>query len=181
MEDSPGLDCQSQPERKSALFSWEGTLVIMAILVVVGAIAIPNFIGAQQKAKAASIKGNFRTLQIAIESYATDSGGAYPGRFPDLADYLPGGSNTPHGSPGNPLLWPDTKDGRLEVANLSQHEWDLLLKGKPPAGLKKQAQLIYVQGKINVVGDSYILSRTDEHGSLKRNPDGTPLTVSGNL
>jgi prepilin-type N-terminal cleavage/methylation domain-containing protein len=72
-------------------------LVVVVIIGILAAIALPNFIGAQAKAKAASVKGNMRTIQIASESYATDSGGAYAatcGTAGDACDYLPGGSNS---------------------------------------------------------------------------------------
>jgi prepilin-type N-terminal cleavage/methylation domain-containing protein len=72
-------------------------LVVVVIIGILAAIALPNFIGAQAKAKAASVKGNMRTIQIASESYATDSGGAYASTCSaagDACDYLPGGSNS---------------------------------------------------------------------------------------
>jgi prepilin-type N-terminal cleavage/methylation domain-containing protein len=70
-------------------------LVVVIIIGILAAIALPNFIGAQNKAREASVKGNMRTCQIAAESYATDSAGTYPlapsGLF---LNYLPGGSST---------------------------------------------------------------------------------------
>jgi prepilin-type N-terminal cleavage/methylation domain-containing protein len=79
-------------------------LVVVVIIGILAAIALPNFIGAQQKAKTASVKGNMRTVQIAAESYATDSGGAYGANVTAIGPYLPGGSNTLGGTAGaNPM------------------------------------------------------------------------------
>lgn len=75
-------------------------LVVVVIIGILAAIALPNFIGAQGKAKTAAVKGNMRTIQIASESYATDSGGTYSSGT-GYQNYLPGGSNSLTGSVGN--------------------------------------------------------------------------------
>ncbi|MBX9689374.1 MAG: prepilin-type N-terminal cleavage/methylation domain-containing protein, partial [Candidatus Obscuribacterales bacterium] len=66
-----------QKLRKIKGFTLVELLVVVVIIGILAAIALPNFIGAQKKAKAAAIKGNMRTIQIASESFATDQGGAY--------------------------------------------------------------------------------------------------------
>ena len=82
-------------------------LVVVVIIGILAAIALPNFIGAQGKARTAAVKGNMRTVQIASESYATDSGGGYDAGT-TYQNYLPGGSNTIAGGtkgniPSNPV------------------------------------------------------------------------------
>lgn len=71
-------------------------LVVVVIIGILAAIALPNFIGSQQKARAAAVKGNMRTVQIASEAYATDSGGAYAAdcSAAGCGPYFPGGNNT---------------------------------------------------------------------------------------
>jgi prepilin-type N-terminal cleavage/methylation domain-containing protein len=70
-------------------------LVVVIIIGILAAIALPNFIGAQDKAREASVKANMRTAQIAAEAFATDNGGQYPLAAADsvYATYLPGGSS----------------------------------------------------------------------------------------
>lgn len=54
---------------------------LMVVIVIIGilvAIALPNFIGAQDRAKVASVKANMHTYQTALETYAVDWGGQYP-------------------------------------------------------------------------------------------------------
>ena len=55
---------------------------LMVVIVIIGilvAIALPNFIGAQDRAKEANVKSNAHTVQIAAEAYAVDQAGFYPG------------------------------------------------------------------------------------------------------
>jgi type IV pilus assembly protein PilA len=52
-------------------------LVVMLILGLLAAIAIPSFFNQRDKAKDADAKAAARTAQTAIETWATDNGGAY--------------------------------------------------------------------------------------------------------
>ncbi|MBX9570187.1 MAG: prepilin-type N-terminal cleavage/methylation domain-containing protein [Candidatus Obscuribacterales bacterium] len=84
-------------ERKG--FTLVELLVVVLVIGILAAIALPNYVGASNKARTAAVKGNMRTIQIASESYATDSGGSYSGDS-TWQNYLPGGSNSLTGSPG---------------------------------------------------------------------------------
>ncbi|MBC7473941.1 MAG: hypothetical protein H7263_06585, partial [Candidatus Sericytochromatia bacterium] len=53
---------------------------LMVVIVIIGilvAIALPNFIAAQDRAKVASVKSNMHTLQTGAETYAVDNAGVY--------------------------------------------------------------------------------------------------------
>lgn len=79
-------------------------LVVVIIIGILAAIALPNFIGAQDKAREASVKGNMHTAQVAAEMFATDAGGNYPATASDngYKSYFPGGnSNQGNPSGGN--------------------------------------------------------------------------------
>jgi type IV pilus assembly protein PilA len=52
-------------------------LVVMLILGLLAAIAIPSFFNQRDKAKDSDAKAGVRTAQTAMETYATDHGGAY--------------------------------------------------------------------------------------------------------
>ncbi len=54
-------------------------LVVMLILGILAAIAIPSFFNQRDKARDADAKADARTAQTAMETYATDNGGAYDG------------------------------------------------------------------------------------------------------
>jgi type IV pilus assembly protein PilA len=54
-------------------------LVVMLILGLLAAIAIPSFFNQRDKARDADAKSNVRTAQTAIETFATDHDGKYTG------------------------------------------------------------------------------------------------------
>jgi type IV pilus assembly protein PilA len=54
-------------------------LVVMLIIGLLAAIAIPAFFNQRNKARDASAKESVRTAQTAIETYSTDNNGSYSG------------------------------------------------------------------------------------------------------
>ncbi|UCC11705.1 MAG: prepilin-type N-terminal cleavage/methylation domain-containing protein [candidate division WOR-3 bacterium] len=52
-------------------------MVVVVIIGILAAIAIPNFISMQRRAKEASVKSNMHTMQLAAEDFATLSEGVY--------------------------------------------------------------------------------------------------------
>lgn len=48
-------------------------LIVVAIIAILAAIAIPNFLEAQTRAKVSRVKADLRSLAIALEAYMTDA------------------------------------------------------------------------------------------------------------
>jgi prepilin-type N-terminal cleavage/methylation domain-containing protein len=74
-------------------------LIVVAIIAILAAIAVPNFLEAQTRAKVARVKADIRTLATGLEAYSVDNN-KYPidGWNPDFAGtdgqaywYVPGG------------------------------------------------------------------------------------------
>ncbi len=74
-------------------------MVVVVIIGILAAIAIPNFISMEKKAKEASVKENMHTLDLALENYAVNSGGIYPTGLAD-ANFTGGLPNS--ALPNNP-------------------------------------------------------------------------------
>jgi len=63
--------------RKVKGFTLIELLIVVAIIAILAAIAVPNFLEAQIRAKVSRVKADHRTLATAIESYYIDHNG-YP-------------------------------------------------------------------------------------------------------
>ncbi len=66
-------------------------LIVVAIIGILAAIAVPNFINAQIKAKIAAVKSDFKTLITAAEMYQVDWG-----RYPLDGAYVNNASEYPN-------------------------------------------------------------------------------------
>ncbi|RJP27243.1 MAG: prepilin-type N-terminal cleavage/methylation domain-containing protein [Candidatus Omnitrophota bacterium] len=52
-------------------------LIVVAIIGILAAIAVPNFLNAQVRAKVARVQGDFQAFSVALETYSLDAG-RYP-------------------------------------------------------------------------------------------------------
>ena len=59
-------------------------MIVIAIIAILAAILIPNYLHARAEAQTYSCEGNLRQLATAIEEYATDNSGQYPVDIPTL-------------------------------------------------------------------------------------------------
>ena len=75
-------------------------LIVVAIIAILAAIAIPNFINMQARAKEAAVKSNCHTVQLAAEDFAVQNDGVYADDVDadvtpsneTITDMLPGGA-----------------------------------------------------------------------------------------
>ena len=65
-------------------------MIVVVIIGILAAIAIPNFISMQSRAKEASVKSNAHTVQLAAEDFAVQNDGVYA---TDLTTALPSGDD----------------------------------------------------------------------------------------
>jgi prepilin-type N-terminal cleavage/methylation domain-containing protein len=77
-------------------------MIVVVIIGILAAIAIPNFISMQDRAREGSVKANMHTLQLAVEDFAVQNDGVYPVSGTDdaaVVALLPGGA-----APANPFV-----------------------------------------------------------------------------
>jgi len=66
--------------RKRIGFTLIELLIVVAIIAILAAIAVPNFLEAQTRAKVSRVQSDMRSIAVALESYAVDGNGKYPPR-----------------------------------------------------------------------------------------------------
>lgn len=59
-------------------------MIVIAIIAILAAILVPNFIRARAQGQVTSCKSNLKNIGTACEMYATDNGGRYPKNLTDL-------------------------------------------------------------------------------------------------
>ena len=63
-------------------------LIVVAIIAILAAILIPNFLRARAQSQVSASKGNMKNIATALESYFVDKG-SYPAALSNLGpDYL---------------------------------------------------------------------------------------------
>ena len=67
------LSTAKKGERAHSAFTLIELLIVVAIIAILAAIAVPNFLEAQVRAKISRCKSDLRTLATAIEAYAVDN------------------------------------------------------------------------------------------------------------
>jgi len=72
-------------------------LIVVAIIAILAAIGVPNFLEAQTRAKVSRAKADLRTMAVAIEGYSVDAS-----RYPDIPRGAPSFSPPPYPVKGSP-------------------------------------------------------------------------------
>lgn len=71
---------QEQRRHRTCAFTLIELLIVVAIIAILAAIAVPNFLEAQIRSKVSRAKADMRTMATAIEQYAVDCN-SYPDHF----------------------------------------------------------------------------------------------------
>ena len=138
-------------KRNNKGFTLIELLIVVAIIGIIVAIAIPNLLNAIQRAKQKRTMGDMRTAGTAAEAYAVDFN-----HYPAAAGYtLPAGLTVPptatFGAPGAlaPLLNGQVTPAYIRILPLTDGWNSWFLYGSTPTTLQDYA--VYSMGKDGVV------------------------------
>jgi len=97
-------------------------MIVVVIIAILAAIAIPNFAQMMDRAKEGSTKANMHEMQLATEDYGVQN----EGKFPDVMDgshivnLMSGAYKNPFsGSPGSGNAWEDRSTFAAPASNVS--------------------------------------------------------------
>ena len=98
-------------------------MIVIVIIGILSAIAIPNLVNLQTRAKEATVKSSCHTVQLASEDFSVMSGGLYPNDVD--TDTTPGGDPLidmlPNGQlMSNPFTRNDTEPGNGTASTSGQ-------------------------------------------------------------
>lgn len=95
------LRFDATPRRSITAFTLIELLIVVAIIAILAAIAVPNFLEAQVRSKVSRSMADMRSIATAIESYAVDFNRPPLGIWEMNILYTPAGTRAAYGARGN--------------------------------------------------------------------------------
>ena len=115
-------------------------MIVVVIIGILAAIAIPNFIAMQDRAKEGSTKANMHTVQLAAEDYGVKNDGTYAALYSSIATGLPTNFKNPFSAAAtagedraSTLNAPTATPGISSYADTSQLNYNVKGYGKSAA------------------------------------------------
>jgi len=114
-------------------------MVVVVIIGILAAIAIPNFVKVIEKAKVASVKSNMHTVQVTVEAISVDSAGQYPVTTTTIYGELPANIK-------NPYTASETGSAVVEVTNGANGPYTTISLGHVGYAVDGNATMYWITG-----------------------------------
>jgi prepilin-type N-terminal cleavage/methylation domain-containing protein len=120
-------------------------MIVVVIIGIISAIAVPNFLAMQDRAREAGVKSILHTVQTCFEDFAAQSDALYPTAAADmtpqgqtLTDLMPGGVLPPNPFDGlpTPFAWgaaAAAQKGACAATTATTSQYVLQGRGNDPA------------------------------------------------
>jgi type IV pilus assembly protein PilA len=151
--------------RKQKGFSLIELLIVVAIILIIAAIAIPNLMRAKMSANEASAAGSLRTINTQAVSYMTTFGG-YPAALANLGP--------PAGGAAPSLATAGLIDAVLAAGTKSGYDFVFTGAGPNAAGLNQT----YTSTAVHQANTGIRNYFSDQSGVIRFTTDGTTPTVA---
>ncbi len=135
-------------------------LIVVAIIGILAAIAIPNFLAAQVRAKVAKAKGEMQSIATALESYRVDQND-----YPWHGNGDPWGSSVIPWTLTSPVAYMQKESSFIDPFNQEMEDWNRRYRYNSECGYKAPATM----GNALASAPAYFL---DEFGKWKLGSDG---------
>ena len=135
-------------------------MIVVVIIGILAAIAIPNFIAMQNRAKEGSTKANMHTLQLTAEDYGVQNNAVYADQASDIVSLMPsGGANFKNPfdqTTGSGNAWEDRssfaadptgKSGLTSYADSARMTYNIKGVGKVTSGTGFPLNLVLTAGQ----------------------------------
>ncbi|TFG87389.1 MAG: prepilin-type N-terminal cleavage/methylation domain-containing protein [Gemmatimonadales bacterium] len=97
--------------RREVGFTLIELMIVVVVIGILAAVAIPNFVSMGGRAREAGVKANMHTFQLAAEDYSVQNDGSYASSGSVVVSLTPGGSanfkNSFTGLSGAGVAWED--------------------------------------------------------------------------
>ena len=110
-------------DRRDSGFTLIELMIVVVVIGILAAIAVPNFIAMQSRAREAGTKANMHTFQLAAEDYGVQNDSFYAVDGASVVPLMPGGDarfkNSFSGTTGSGVAWEDRASFAAAATTLS--------------------------------------------------------------